>query len=173
MNTLTKLALGLMGRLQPGPPVAQGATSLSLPVPTHRGGLPLFEALVKRESRRAFAPGPLPQAALSQLLWCAAGINRPSLAGRTAPGAMNAQEVMLYVALPEGLYLYDPVPHGLRLTAAVDVRRVSGYQDFVDTAPLDLIYVADHARMSLVPASRREAYAFAAAGAMAQNVYLY
>jgi nitroreductase len=33
--------------------------------------------------------------------------------------------------------------------------------------------VADHARMKLVPAAQREAYAFAAAGAMAQNVYLY
>ena len=53
------------------------------------------------------------------------------------------------------------------------MRRVTGYQDFVDDAALDLIFVADHARMRLVPASRREAYAFAAAGAMAQNVYLY
>ena len=53
------------------------------------------------------------------------------------------------------------------------MRRVTGYQDFVDTAPLDLIYVADHARMKLVPAAQREAYAFTAAGAMAQNVYLF
>lgn len=53
------------------------------------------------------------------------------------------------------------------------MRQVTGYQDFVDNAPLDLVYVADHARMKLVPAGRREAYAYAAAGAMAQNVYLY
>ena len=57
-------------------------------------------------------------------------------------------------------------------TAAADVRRVTGYQDFVDSAPLDLVYVADHARMKLVPAAQREGFAFAAAGAMAQNVYL-
>jgi SagB-type dehydrogenase family enzyme len=110
---------------------------------------------------------------LADLVWAAAGINRTQLGGRTAPSAMNAQEVLLYVALPEGLYLYDPAPHVLRQVAATDVRRVTGYQDFVDTAPLDLIYVADHARMKLVPPERREAFAYAAAGAMAQNVYLY
>jgi hypothetical protein len=85
---------------------------------------------------------------------------------------MNAQEVDLYVALPQGLYRYDPKPHALQLVLKSDVRRVTGYQDFVDAAPMDLIYVADHGRMGLVPAARREAYAFAAAGAMAQNVYL-
>jgi nitroreductase len=56
---------------------------------------------------------------------------------------------------------------------ASDVRRVTGYQDFVDNAPLDLIYVADHSRTKLVPTAQREAYAHAAAGAMAQNAYLY
>jgi nitroreductase len=61
----------------------------------------------------------------------------------------------------------------LHLVSAIDVRRVTGYQDFVDTAPLDLVFVADYARMKLVPVAHREAYASAAAGAMAQNVYLY
>ena len=79
----------------------------------------------------------------------------------------------LYVALPEGLYRYEPESHTLLQVVASDVRRVTGYQDFVDTAPLDLVYVADHGQMKLVPAAQREAYAFAAAGAMAQNVYLY
>jgi hypothetical protein len=132
-----------------------------------------MEALRRRQSRRTFSTRPLPAQTLSDLLWAAAGVNRPKLGGRTAPSAMNAQEVLLYVAMPEGLYLYDPAAHRLRQAVASDVRSVSGYQDFVDSAPLDLIYVADHARMALVPAGRREAYAFAAAGAMAQNVYLF
>jgi hypothetical protein len=50
---------------------------------------------------------------------------------------------------------------------------VTGYQDFVDEAPLDLVYVANHARMGLVPVTQREAYAHVAAGAIAQNVYLF
>jgi nitroreductase len=173
MNTLTKLALGLMGQLKPQPPVGSAASTLALPPPSGSGGMPLMEALRKRESKREFAPQALPEQTLSDLLWASAGINRPELGGRTAPSAMNSQEIQLYVALPQGLLRYEPTVHALQLAAATDVRRVTGYQDFVDTAPLDLIYVADHARMRLVPAAQREAYAFTAAGAMAQNVYLY
>jgi nitroreductase len=86
---------------------------------------------------------------------------------------LNAQEVDLYVALPNGLYRYAPLGHELHLTRASDVRRVTGYQDFVDTAPLDLIMVADYSRMKLVPATQRMSYAYVCAGATAQNVYLY
>ena len=173
LNTLTKLALGLMGQLKPRPPVGASASAITLPAPSRSGGMPLMEALQKRESRREFAPQALPDQTLSDLLWASAGINRPELGGRTAPSAMNSQEVQLYVALPQGLFRYEPATHTLQLEAATDVRRVTGYQDFVDTAPLDLIYVADHSRMKLVPVAQREAYAFTAAGAMAQNVYLY
>jgi SagB-type dehydrogenase family enzyme len=173
MNTLTKLALGLMGQITPRPAVGDAATTSALAPPTRDGGMPLMEALRRRRSQREFSPEPLDRQRLSDLLWAAAGINRPELGGRTAPSAMNAQEVELYVALAKGLYRYDPKAHQLQLAVASDVRRVTGYQDFVDNAALDLIYVADHARMKLVPAAQREAYAFAAAGAMAQNVYLY
>jgi nitroreductase len=38
---------------------------------------------------------------------------------------------------------------------------------------MDLVFVADHARMKRVPVAQREAFAHATAGAMAQNVYLY
>lgn len=173
MSTLTKLALGLMGQLTPRPAAGIAATTLALPPPHRAGGLPLMEALGRRESKREFAPSPLDEQSMSDLLWAAAGINRPELGGRTAPSAMNSQEVQVYAALPQGLFRYDPATHALQLESHTDVRRVTGYQDFVDTAPLDLIYVADHGRMKLVPAAQREAYAFTAAGAMAQNVYLY
>lgn len=173
MNTLTKLALGLMGQLKAQPASGDASATRKLPKPRQSGGMPLLQALRRRESRREFNPRALPAPTLSELLWAAAGINRPKLGGRTAPSAMNSQEVTLYAALAEGLYRYEPVSHRLQLVSATDVRRVTGYQDFVDTAPLDLVYVADHATMKLVPAAQREAYAFAAAGAMAQNVYLY
>lgn len=173
MNMLTKLALGLMGQLKPLPPVGDAATTLALVPPSRSGGKPLMEALAARQSLREFTPEPLPNQTLSDLLWAAAGINRAEHGGRTAPSAMNSQEVLLYVALPQGLYLYEPTRHELQLVAAHDVRRVTGQQDFVDSAPLDLVFVADHARMKLVPAAQREAYAYVAAGAMVQNIYLY
>ncbi|OHC72771.1 MAG: nitroreductase [Rhodoferax sp. RIFCSPLOWO2_12_FULL_60_11] len=173
MNTLTKMALGLIGQLKLQPAVGDAASTTYLPAANTTGGLPLMQALAQRQSQREFDPAPLPLQMLSDLLWAAAGINRPELAGRTAPSAMNAQEVDVYVALPEGLYRYAAPTQTLHLVSATDVRRVTGYQDFVDTAPLDLVLVADHSRMKLVPAAQREAFAFAAAGAMAQNVYLY
>lgn len=174
-NTLTKLALGLMGQLNARPLAAPRGAKATRKLPrVHRsGGLPLMQALWRRQSEREFATRPLPPALLGELLWAAAGVNRPSLGGRTAPSAMNSQEVTLYAAMADGLFRYDPQRHQLVLSAASDVRQVTGYQDFVDTAPLDLVYVADHAAMRLVPAAQREAYAYAAAGAMAQNVYLY
>ena len=172
MNTLTKLALGLIGQNRPRPAQGDGSPALALPPPRLDGGLPLMQALARRQSQRAFGTEPLDEATLSDLLWAAAGVNRPDLGGRTAPSAMNAQEVVLYAAMPQGLYRYEPAAHALRLVLASDVRRVTGYQDFVDDAALDLVFVADHGRMGLVPAAQRSAYAFAAAGAMAQNVYL-
>lgn len=173
MNTLTKLALGLIGQVKPRPPTGEGAPVRALPPPRASGGLPLMDALQQRQSLREFSPEPLDEQQLSDLLWAAGGINRPALGGRTAPSAMNAQEVELYAALPQGLYHYDPAHHALRLALSSDVRRVTGYQDFVDDAALDLVYVADHARQHLVPAGQRTAYACVVAGAMAQNVYLY
>lgn len=173
MSTLTKLALGLIGQLKALPAVGDALPLRELPPPSLSGGMPLMSALSRRQSQREFAPEPLAEQMLSDLLWAGGGINRRDVDGRTAPSAMNAQEVLLYVAMPEGLFLYEPKEHALRLVVASDVRRVTGNQDFVDTAPLDLVFVADHARMKLVPASQREAYAHASAGAMAQNVYLY
>lgn len=172
MNTLTKLALGMMGQLRPKPAKGDTATSISLPPPGKHGGLPLMEALARRHSSRDFARDPLPLPLLSDLLWAAYGMNRPD-GGRTAPSALNAQEIDVFVALPSGAYRYDAAAHELHLVAASDLRRVTGYQDFVDEAPLDLVYVADHSRMSMVPAGQRESYASAAAGAITQNVYLF
>lgn len=172
MNALTKLALGMMGQLRPKPAKGDSATSISLPPPTKHGGLPLMEVLARRHSSRDFADTPLPLPLLSDLLWSAYGMNR-SDGGRTAPSALNAQEIDVFVALPSGAYLYDAVAHQLHRVAAGDLRRVTGYQDFVDSAPLDLVYVADHSRMGMVPVAQRESYASTATGAIAQNVYLF
>jgi len=172
MSTFTKFALGLMGQLRPKPARGDSATSIVLPAPRKEGGLPLMETLARRHSSREFSKDALPFAQLADLLWAAYGVNRADC-GRTAPSALNAQEVDVYVALPSGAYLYDAAANALHLVAPSDLRRVTGYQDFVDEAPLDLVYVADHARMAMVPVGQRESYASAAAGAIAQNVYLF
>jgi nitroreductase len=172
MTTVAKVALGMMGRLRPKPAAGDSAATIALPAVTPHGGMPLMEALGARRSSREFAPDPLPLPVLAGLLWAAYGINR-SDGGRTAPTAINAQEIDVFVALPAGAYRYEAIENSLTLVAAQDVRRVTGYQDFVDEAPLDLVYVADHSRMRMVPAGQRGSYSSAAAGAICQNVYLY
>jgi hypothetical protein len=174
MSTLTKIALSFIGRHKPDRVKARAiADSIALPRPDTHGGIPLMQALAMRCSQREFSSGALPQEMLSNLLWAAFGINRPKSNGRTAPSARDAQEIDVYAALPGGLYVYDPFAHSLSLVAAVDARNVTGYQDFVDEAPLDLVYVADHAHMSEMSSAERQAYSAVAAGAIAQNVYLY
>ena len=172
MNTLTKVVLGLMGQARPKPAKGDTAPTISLPPAERTGGLPLMEALANRRSMREFVPDALPLPVLSGLLWAACGLNRQD-GGRTFPSALNAQEVDVFVALPSGAYRYDAATHELRLVAASDLRRITGYQDFVDEAPMDLVYVADHRRMHLMPAAQRESYSSVAAGAIAQNVYLF
>lgn len=172
MSTLANVVIGMMGQLRPSPATGDSATSIALPPPGKHGGLPLMETLARRHSSREFAPDALPLPLLSGLLWSAFGINRED-GKRTAPTAINSQEIDVFVALPSGAYRYDAVGHDLQLVAAADLRRVTGYQDFVDDAPLDLVYVADHARMTMVPVGQRAAYAHVAAGAITQNVYLF
>ncbi|MGZ5876221.1 MAG: SagB/ThcOx family dehydrogenase [Bradyrhizobium sp.] len=172
MSTLAKLALGAMGQLRPRPAQGNAVPRIALPVPRKTGGMPLMEAIAARHSAREFSSKELPLPMLSSLLWAADGINRAD-GGRTAPSAINAQEIDVYVALPSGAYLYDATANALQLVAGSDLRRVTGYQDFVDEAALDLVYVADHGRMKLVPAASRDSYASVAAGAITQNVYLF
>ena len=107
MSTLTKLALGAMGQLRPRPAKGDARPVIKLPAPDKRGGLPLMQVLAKRRSTREFARKPLELPVLSSLLWAAFGVNRRD-GGRTAPSAINAQEIDVYVALPDGAYLYTP-----------------------------------------------------------------
>ena len=174
MATLTKIALSFVGGLKADRVKGRGGeTVIALPPPQVTGGLPLMAALAARRSQREFAPAALPPQVLSDLLWSAFGVNRAAGHGRTAPSAIGAQEIDVYAALGGGLYIYDPDAHRLARVAQVDARRVTGYQDFVDQAPLDLVYVADQAHLHNVPSEHRAAYSAACAGAIAQNVYLY
>ena len=66
------------------------------------------------EDQPQHQPRKLPPQVLSNLLWAAFGVNRENgpfgQVGRTAASASNSQEIDLYVALAEGVYLYEAVP---------------------------------------------------------------
>lgn len=136
-------------------------------------GRPLMQVLKERRSSREFNTRKLPKRVLSNLLWAANGINRPATGGRTAPSALNQQEIDIYVATAEGLYLYDAKRHQLQPILRQDIRALTGQQTYIQDAPLNLIFVADLARMPRTPAEDRDLYAAVATGFISQNIYLY
>lgn len=153
---------------------AQEPKPIQLPKPQTEIGKPLMQALKLRASSRSFDVKPLSRQELSNLIWAAAGINRPESGKRTVPSARNWQEIDVYIALADGVYLYDAKTHSLNPVAAGDFRALCGVQDFVKSAPLNLIYVSDYARIkSNDNDGTKTIFTSADAGFMAQNVYLY
>jgi len=153
------------------------AQDINLPSPDKTGGKPLMQALNERQSIRSFTKDSLTQQQLSDLLWAGWGINRADQKKRTAPSAMNVQEIDVYVTLPGGLFLYVAESHVLKQINNKDLRKLTGSQDFVAEAALNLVYVADMAKLGkkegdeikdsdlLTPAVNT--------GFIAQNIYLY
>jgi len=159
--------------LLPALGLAQELKPILLPAPQTDGGKPLMQALRDRHSTREFSPEKLSPQVLANLLWAAFGINRPGEGKRTAPSAMNWQEVDIYVATADGLYVYDAKGNNLDPVVAEDVRAATGVQPFVKDAPLDLVYVADLAKTGHASAGEVDFYTGADVGFIAQNVYLF
>jgi SagB-type dehydrogenase family enzyme len=141
--------------------------------PNLNSGKSLMQSLQARKSSRDFSTKKLPVEVLSNLLWAACGINRPESGRRTAPSAVNWQEVDIYVAVGDGLYLYNAKEHVLKPVINQDIRELTGKQTFVKDAPVNLIYVADYSRMGGANAEEKNSYSAADTAFIAQNVYLY
>jgi nitroreductase len=141
--------------------------------PQTDGGRPLMQVLKDRKSSREFGSEKLPMQVLSNLLWAAFGVNRPDSGKRTAPSAMNLQEIDIYVATADGLYLFDAKAHLLKPVLAEDIRAMTGLQPYVKAVPLNLIYLADFSAMGSATNEQMEFYSAADTGFIAQNVYLY
>jgi SagB-type dehydrogenase family enzyme len=146
---------------------------IQLPSPQTQIGKPLMQVLMLRQSSRTFDSKALPLQEIANLLWAADGINRPETGKRTAPSAMNWQEVDVYVMMKDGAYRYDAITNCLKLVVAQDLREATGKQPFVKEAPLNLVYVSDYARMEKASNDDRILFGAADVGFIAQNVYLY
>lgn len=139
------LAAGCSGQKTQTPtitqtPIDMTASTITL-VAAPETGATLLQALQKRSSTREYAATELTLEQLSGVMWAAAGENRP---GRlTAPSAMALYPIRTYAVLASGIYLYDAPKHTLTRVAEGDHRQLSGLQDFVYTAPLNIVYVAD------------------------------
>ena len=144
---------------------------VALPTPQTSGGKPLMQVLKERKSVRDFGPEALSKQTISNLLWAAWGINRED-GRRTAPSASNRQEIDVYAIMADGAYLYDAQANALKPVAPGDRRRSTGTQAYVAGAPLNLVYVADTAKLGGDDAAKL-ATANADTGFIAQNVYLF
>ncbi|MHC4725861.1 MAG: nitroreductase family protein [Planctomycetota bacterium] len=164
---------------------AENLQPITLLKPQTEGGKSMLAALWERKTNRNISSRQLPPQVLSNLLWAAFGINRESASfrkpGRTAPSASNSQEIDLYVALAEGVYLYEALPHRLKPVVAGDLRARSNRRA-AKTAPMNIFYVADLSRYDMGPQQPdrnigdpevQKSYYYVATGLIAQNVYLF
>lgn len=162
------VGLGLVGK-----EAAFAQKSELLPPPSLPGGKTLEDALRARQSIRSYSDKDVPGEVLSGLLWAACGVNRKESGKRTAPSAVNKQEIDVWVAKKDGLFLYDAKEHALVSKGSEDIRALTGTQSYVPTAPLDLIYVADMGKVAGSTEEEKSNLAWADTGYISQNVYLY
>jgi nitroreductase len=152
---------------------AENAKSIKLLAPQTKNGMPLMQALEDRRSMREFSSTELPLQVISDMLWAACGINRPESGHLTAPSAMNMQEIDIYVAKVDGLYLFDAKENMLMPVLSEDIRALTGKQPFVKDAPINLVYVADLSKMSRLSSEDMDFYAATDTGFISENVYLF
>lgn len=145
---------------------------IKLPEPQKTGGMPLMEALSKRTTSRAYSAKELDLQTLSNLLWAAFGVTRDD-GRRTAPSAVNWQEIDIYVCLQKGVYLYNALQNQLEFYMKGDIREATGKQPFVKDAPVNLVFVADYTRMGDRTEDVKKWYSSADVGFISQNVYLF
>jgi len=155
-----------------GAAIAEAVAPRPLPPPRRQGGATLMDALNRRRSVREYQERPLDVQTLSDLLWAAFGINRPS-GDRTAPYWRHVMVIDVYAAMADGVWLYEPLSHSLLPHQSADLRALTGRQDFVASAPLNLVYVAHGERMTDVQPTDRRLFASVDTGFIGQNVYLF
>jgi hypothetical protein len=168
---------------------SQALLAVQLPSPFDDQGLSVFSALEQRKTSREISAAPLPMQLLSNLLWAACGVNRRAgpfgVPGRTAASASNSQEIDLYVAVKEGVYLYDALNNLLAPIVAGDLRvgaLTPGQRGVNAKAPVQLIYVVDVDRLThttgfqepgLQDPEVQKSYYYVDTGLIAGNVYLF
>lgn len=147
--------------------------SFALPAPVKVGGMPLNEALLNRRTSRSFDSANLTDAQISNLLWCANGVNRIEEKMRTAPSARNCQEIDIYVFTKKAIYKYMPLSHSLVLVKDGDFRAKAGNQVFFQEAPVSLVFVVDFAKMKDYDEAGKSFYSATDVGFVSQNLYLH
>ncbi len=171
---MKKIIIHILLVVMTGSLFAQGTKAIVLNQPDKTRGLPYMEAMSLRASVREFDATALKLQDLSDLLWAANGINRPDEGKRTAPSAMNAQDIDIYVLMESGIYLYDPKEHLLEPVVDGDHRMlVAGRQVEVAEAPVICLLVSDISRFRAGEDSLKLVWAAMDAGIVSQNINIF
>ncbi len=171
---MKKLALSIFTFWITGMLLAQVPGAITLNPPDLSAGLPVMKALSLRASATEFDTAMLKISNLSNLLWAADGINRAESGKRTAPSAMNAQDVDVYVVMKTGAFLYDAKLHVLKPIALGDHRKtVAGMQVNMANAPVFCVLVSDISRFSRGQDSLKLIWAAEDAGIISQNISVF
>ena len=171
---MKKLALIIFSLWFTGILLAQAPGTITLNPPDFSPGLSVMKALSLRASATEFDTAMLKIPDLSNLLWAADGINREESGKRTAPSAMNAQDVDVYVVMKTGAFLYDAKAHALKLIAPGDHRKtVAGMQVNMANAPVFCVLVSDISRFSRGQDSLKRIWAAEDAGIISQNISVF
>ena len=133
---------------------------IKLPAPDTKGGIPLMEAITRRQTIREFSPKAIDDQTLSEILYAAWGISHDGK--RTVPTGRDMQNMRLFAARKDGVWEYDAATNSLKKVSDMDVTSYLAKQDFVETSPLTLIYTGTDSQYS--PMAAASAY---------QNVGLY
>jgi SagB-type dehydrogenase family enzyme len=153
---------------------AQEFKSITLNPPDKKRGLPVMQALEKRASASGFTSDKLSLKDLSDLLWAADGINRPELKKRTAPSAMNAQDIDVYVFMEEGVYIYNATLHSLDPIVSGDQRILAaGRKTDIAKASVILLMVSDISRFPGGEDNMKLSMAAMDAGIVSQNISIF
>lgn len=142
-NTITLMTVALMAMTI----TSCKAQDITLPQPKADIDVTLMKALKDRHSAREFAEKQIPDDVLSTVLWAACGINRPESGKITAPSAINAQDIAVYVVRQDGAFRYEPKTNSLTRVSEKDLRGlVAGRQAFAASAPVSLVLASDHSK---------------------------
>lgn len=148
-------------------------------LPCQMEDVSLHKALNKRRSLRKLKNTDLTLQDISNILWCANGVNAIGEDGRlwrTAPSARNHQEIDVYVLSKDGTYLYDYVCNQLIAVNDEDIRTKVAKQEFVGKSSYIICLVANYAKMKSYKwwqFVKRFRYACIDTGYVSQNIYLY
>ncbi len=168
---------------------SKSAPPFRLPKPKLTGGRGVSAALRERRTTRDIGGKAIGAQLLSNLLFAACGVNRRQgpfgRAGVTAASASNSREIVVYVALEQGVYRFDPSSHALVPVLAEDIRALalgSRQPPVSPDAPVQLVFVVDVDRLEhtqgfeepgLHDPEVQKSYYFVDTGLIAGNVYLF